>query len=93
VKYLTASSIYWFVFWIGVAFLVAELGAEFNLLPLDTFSKTVQLNEKLHPWLKPIVFGFGVGLVAHLVYGTLFWKSLIAGGLIALAVHFLLGLL
>ena len=82
---------YWVV-WIVVLFLIPELLAEFNIIPMDTFSGTVQLSEKLHPFLKPIVFGFGVGLVAHLVYGTPFWKALLAGALIALAVHVLLGL-
>ena len=79
---------YWIV-WIAVAFLIPELLAEFKLIPMDTFSGTVQLSEKAHPVLKLVVYGFGIGLVTHLVYSTSFFRSMIVGGLIAVAGHFL----
>lgn len=80
---------YW-VIWICVAFLIPELLAEFKLIPMDTFSGTVQLSEKAHPFLKLVVYGFGIGLVTHLVYSTSFFKSMLVGAFIALAGHFLL---
>lgn len=88
-KYLPQSDGYW-AFWILVAFLVPELLAVFKVIPLDTFSGTTWLNEQLHPWLRPFVFGFGVGLVTHLVYGTNFWKAMLGGALVAVAVNFFL---
>ena len=91
-KYLPQSDGYW-AFWIFLAFLVPELLAVFHVIPLDTFSKTTQLNEKLRPWLRPLIFGFLVGLVAHLVYGTKLWKAELGGALIALAMHLFLGAL
>jgi hypothetical protein len=91
VSYLPQSDGYW-AFWIAVAFLIPELLAVFHVIPLDTFSKTTQLNEKLHPFLKPIVFGFGVGLVVHLVYGTNFFKAMAGGAFAAVAAAILGGL-
>lgn len=81
---------YW-LFWLGVLFLIPELLAVFNVVPLDTFSGTTQLSEKIYPWLQPIVFGFGVGLVAHLAYGTGFFKAMLGGAVVAIGAHFLRG--
>lgn len=80
---------YW-LFWLLLLFLVPELLAAFKVVPLDTFSGTTQISEKIHPFLKPVVFGFGVGLVTHLVYGTPFWKALLGGAVVAVGTFLLL---
>jgi hypothetical protein len=81
---------YW-LFWLLIAFLVPELLAVFKVIPLDTFSGTTRISEKIHPWLQPIVFAFGVGLLTHLAYGTNFFKAMLGGAVVALGVHFLRG--
>lgn len=80
---------YW-LFWLLIAFLVPELLAVFKLIPLDTFSGTTAITERLHPWVQPIVFAFGVGLVAHLAYGTQFFRAMLGGAVAAIAAHLLL---
>lgn len=80
---------YWLM-WVGVLFLIPEMLAVFNVIPLDTFSGTTQISEKIHPWLQPIVFAFGVGLVTHLAYGTHFFKAMLGGAVVAIGVHFLM---
>lgn len=69
---------YWII-WLGGMFLIPELLAVFKVIPLDTFSHTTSIAERDNPWLKAVVFGFGIGLVAHLILGTPLWKATLGG--------------
>jgi len=77
--------------WSGwlVLFLVLELGGYFSIFPWDTLSSTAWLNEKAHPILKTILFGFLVGLAVHIRFSTGLWKTTLGGVIIALIVNYL----
>lgn len=79
---------YWLV-WLGLFFLLPELLAVFNVIPLDTFSGTTSLAESSVPLVRFFVFGFGVGLVGHLTLGTPFFRAMLGGALGAAAAFFL----
>lgn len=64
-KNLKLSDIYWGT-WIFVFFLIPEVLAALNLIPMDTLSNTTWLDQKLYSWLANLVTGFLIGLIIHL---------------------------
>jgi len=72
-------------------FLALEIPAAFGVVPWNTLSGTSWINEHLHPWLRPVLWGFLVGLSTHICFGTNFWKAEGGGIAIALIVHLLWG--
>lgn len=77
--------------WAGwlLLFLVLELGGFFGVFPWDTLSSTSWLNEKLHPILKTILFGFLIGLAIHIRFQTGLWRTSFGGVVVALIVNYL----
>jgi hypothetical protein len=72
-----------------VVFLVLELAAFFHLAAWDTLSQTAWLNEKLHPVLRTILFGFLIGLGVHIRYQTGLWRTTLGGVLVAVVLNYL----
>lgn len=74
--------------WVAL-FLALEIPAAAGLVPWDTLSRTAYLNERLHPILKTVLFGFLIGLGVHIRYGTELWRTTLGGTLIAVVLNFL----
>jgi hypothetical protein len=87
VSTLSRSDLVWAA-WL-LLFLGLELSAFFHLAPWDTLSSTAWLNERLHPILKTLLFGFLIGLGVHIRYGTGLWRTTAGGLLIALVLNIL----
>ena len=83
----TRSDVVWAA-WL-LLFLALELTAFFRLAPWDTLSSTAWLNEKLHPILRTVLFGFLIGLGVHIRYGTGLWRTTLGGLLVAVVLNFL----
>lgn len=84
---VAASDAIW-AFWLAL-FLLFELGGFFGVFPWDTLSSTAWLNEKLHPILRTLLFGFLVGLAVHIRFQTGLWRTTVGGLLIAVVLDFL----
>ena len=74
-------------FWL-LLFLGLELSAFFGLAPWTTLSSTAWTNEKLHPILRTVLFGFLIGLAVHIRFGTGLWRTTMGGTLIAVVLNF-----
>lgn len=86
---LDRSDLIW-ALWL-LLFLALEIPAALGLVPWYTLSHTSWVNEHIYPWLRPILWGFLVGLATHICYGTQLWKAETGGLVIALVLHFLWG--
>lgn len=70
-------------------FLVLELTAFAGVVPWATLSSTAWWNERLHPILKTLLFGFLIGLAVHIRFGTGLWRTTAGGVVIALILNYL----
>lgn len=86
---LDRSDVIW-TLWL-LLFLALEIPAALGIAPWDTLSRTSWMNEALYHWLRPVLWGFLVGLTTHICYGTDLWKAVVGGIVIAVVVHFLWG--
>ena len=84
---LARSDLVW-VAWL-LLFLALEIPAAAGLVPWVTLSRTSWLNEHLHPWLRPVLVGFLVGLVVHIGYGAGLWRCVFGGVVLALVLQYL----
>lgn len=84
---LVRSDLVW-ALWL-LLFLALEIPAACGVVPWDTLSQTSWINEHLHPWLKPVLTGFLIGLVVHIGYGTGLWRTTLGGVAVALVLNFL----
>lgn len=66
-----------------------EVLAAFAVVPWDTLSRTSWLNERLHPILKTLLFGFLIGLAVHIRFSTGLWRTTLGGVVIALIFNYL----
>lgn len=88
---IIASLIYWGI-WVFGMFLIPEILGLERIAPWVTFSETDWWLQKTVPLVASGVFGFGIGLIVHLRYGTPFARAEIGGLLIAVIVHVFWGL-
>lgn len=84
---LSRSDLIWAA-WLAL-FLALEIPAACGVVPWDTLSQTSWLNEVSHPWLRPLLVGFLVGLVVHIGYGASLWRCVLGGVILALVLEYL----
>lgn len=70
-------------------FLALEVPAALGIAPWDTLSRTSWIDERLHPILKTVLFGFLIGLAVHIRFGTGLWRTTVGGTLIAVVLNFI----
>lgn len=77
--------------WAGwlLLFLGIELSAFFGLAPWSTLSSTSWANEKMHPFLRTVLFGFLIGLAVHIRFQTGLWRTTLGGTVVALVLNYL----
>lgn len=84
---LDRSDLVW-IAWL-ILFLALEIPAAAGLVPWNTLSRTSWLNERLHPVLRTLLFGFLIGLAVHIRFSTGLWRTTLGGVVIALILNYL----
>ena len=83
--------LYWGFFWLGSAFLVAELSASdvFGFAPWPSLSATWEHAIRTYPqyYIGPLTFACFVFLCVHWIYGHSWWQSILFGLVIASLAH------
>lgn len=81
--------LYWFGFWLGVAFLAAELAGFWRVAPWPTLSETVWHSEQASAVVAILIFATLVFLGAHFLYHRPLWQSVTFGLVVAVGAHLL----
>lgn len=81
--------VYWFGFWLGTAFLAAELLGFYGIAPWPTLSETVWRSERASSLVAVVIFATLVFLAAHFLYHRPIWASILFGLAIAVSAHLL----
>lgn len=85
----TWSHFVWYVVWIGIVFLPAELLGEWRISPWVTFSETVQHDVAHHEWFAIFALGAIVGLAVHFMFDRTLGPALLFGMILSVAAHLL----